>query len=129
MRRVLRVFFATRRSRNKHDFHNRCREESARSGQRRLLLRRGIGALFLPLSFRDAAFFSPPSVNPCAFSQFSSVISREKSHHPPIEISKIHDRMSYTDYLSSDQITISCIECPDHNFFLSSPSTLIAAFS
>lgn len=91
-RRVLGVFFTTRRRRNKHNFHNRSQEKSARSSRREdFYFVEGSAPCFFSRFKRCRLLF--PSINPCAFSQFSSVISREKSHHPSIEISKIHDRI------------------------------------
>lgn len=69
------------------------------------------GPYLVSLSRFDIALLSyPSSLKPCAFSRFSPVISREKNHHPWIKISRILDRISCADYLSSGQIMISYID-------------------
>jgi len=113
-RRVLEVFFATWRSRNKRDFHNRYTGEKARSGLGDFSFAKG-ECLVSPSRFDAALLSSPSFLEPCAFFRFSLVISREKSHHPRIEISRIFDRVSYTDYSSSGQITISRIDYVGHS--------------
>lgn len=116
MRRVLGVFFATRTSTISIIDAGKKAHAPVR---RRLLLRRGIGALFLLLSFRDSAFFFPPSlVKPMRFFPiFLGYFPREKSSSPDRNFQDPRPYVSYADYLSSDKITISCIECPDYCFF------------
>jgi len=96
-----RYFSQLEKSKNKHDFHNRYTREKACSSLGDFFSFTK-GECLVSLSYFDIVpFSSPSSLELCALFRFSSVISREKSHHPRIEISRILDRVSYTDYLSS----------------------------